>query len=300
MTGLLILGSVINPFFRTWLNYSNLFGQSTPLLILALGQLIVIVAGGIDISSGALMAASGVIGLTLMTELNIPPLLGVGVMLGFGILVGFTNAFLVQKAKVDPFVVTIGMMLVLEGVALLVSPKPIGPSPTIFRTLFDGKIIGIPSALILLIIFVPALFILMRYTALGRSFYAIGENKINSYNAGLNVNKITYLSYILCSVMAVMAAIYVLGRFGGADPVLGPGMELEAIACVLIGGATLAGGRGSIAGTVCGVFVLGVMTNLFSLMDINVWYQQVVTGVMLLFIIASNEKILRNKIAILN
>jgi ribose/xylose/arabinose/galactoside ABC-type transport system permease subunit len=149
--------------------------------------------------------------------------------------------------------------------------------------------------MILVIIFTLVLFILLRYTPIGRSFYAIGENKINSYNAGLNVNRITYLSYILCSVMAVFAAIYVLGRFGGADPVLGPGMELEAIACVLIGGATLAGGRGSIAGTVCGVFVLGVIANLFSLMDINVWYQQVITGVMLLFIIASNETILRNK-----
>ena len=208
-------------------------------------------------------------------------------MICFGVLVGLTNAFLIQKAKVNPFVVTIGMMLVLEGIALLVSPKPIGPSPSIFRVLFDGKLIGVPSAFILLILLIPILFILLRYTALGRSFYAIGENKTYSFNAGLNVNKITYFSYVLSSVLAVMAAIYVLGRFGGADPVLGPGMELDAIACVLIGGATLAGGRGSIAGTICGVFVLGVMENLFSLMDINVWYQQVITGVMLLIIIAS-------------
>jgi ribose transport system ATP-binding protein len=295
LLGVLIFGSATNSFFRTGLNYSNLFGQSLPLIILSLGQLVVIIAGGIDISSGALLAASGVIGLTVMTGMNMPPLVGVLVMIVFGILIGFANGFLVQKAKVDPFVVTIGMMLVLEGIALLVSPKPIGPSPKIFRVLFDGKLLGIPSALVLLIILLIICSFLLKYTTLGRSFFAIGENKLYSFNAGLNVKKITYLSYIFCSLMSVFAAIYVLGRFGAADPVLGPGMELEAIACVLIGGATLAGGRGSIAGTVCGVFVLGVIANLFSLMDINVWYQQVITGVLLLIIIASTERMARKR-----
>jgi len=130
---------------------------------------------------------------------------------------------------------------------------------------------------------------------LGRRFYAVGENKLYSFNAGFNVSRVVYLSYIFCSLMSVLAAVYILGRFGAADPVLGLGMELEAIACVLIGGATLAGGRGSIAGTVCGVFVLGVLANLLSLMDILVWYQEVITGVMLLVIIASYEKMVRQR-----
>ncbi len=281
----LAFGSIVNPFFRTWINYSNLFGQSMPLLIFSLGQLIVIIAGGIDISSGALMAASGVIGLTVMTKFDQAPIVGIAVMIVFGILIGFTNALLIQKARVDPFVVTIGMMLVLEGIALIVSPKPFGPSPEIFKILFNGNILGLPSALILLVILSVIFAFLLRYTTLGRSFFAVGENKLSSYNAGFRVNRIVFLSYIFCSLMSVLAAIYILGRFGAADPVLGPGMELEAIACVLIGGATLAGGRGSIAGTICGVFVLGILSNILSLMDVNVWYQQVISGVMLLLII---------------
>jgi ribose transport system ATP-binding protein len=295
LLGGLAAGAVINPFFRTWLNFSNLFGQSMPLIILALGQLIVIISGGIDISSGALMAASGVIGLTLMIEYGFSPAAGVGVMIAFGALIGFLNAFLTQKARVDPFVVTIGMMLVLEGVALVVSPKPFGPPPEIFKTLFNRNIFGIPSALILLVILLATFAYLLSYTPLGRRFYAVGENKVNSFNAGINVNSTIFLAYIFCSLMSVVAAVYILGRFGAADPVLGPGMELQAIAAVLIGGATLAGGRGSIAGTVSGVFVLGVLANLLSLMDTDVWWQQVISGVMLLVIIAWYEKIVRQK-----
>ncbi len=291
----LAIGSIINPFFRTWLNFSNLFGQSMILIILSLGQLIVIIAGGIDISSGALMAASGVIGLTVMTKFNQDPIVGVLVMIAFGVLIGTINPLLVLKAKVDPFVVTIGMMLILEGVALVVSPKPFGPSPEIFKALFSSDIYGIPSALILLLILLVLFGLLLRFTALGRRFYAVGENRINSFNAGINVTKVIFLSYLFCSLMSVLAAVYTLGRFGAADPVLGPGMELEAIAAVLIGGATLAGGRGSILGTVFGVFVLGILANLLSLMDINVWYQGVIRGVMLLLIIASYEKMIRSK-----
>ncbi|MBA4384496.1 MAG: hypothetical protein C0410_07145 [Anaerolinea sp.] len=295
LIALLAIGSAINPFFRTWINYSNLFGQSMPLIILALGQLVVIIAGGIDLSSGAVMAASSVIGLTMMVKFGQPPIIGIAVMIAFGILVGFLNALLIQKAKVDSFVVTIGMMLVMEGVALIVSPKPFGPSPEIFKTLFNGDILGLPSALFLLVILSILFTVVLRYTPLGRGFFAVGENKISAFNAGIGVNKHVYLSYIFCSLMSVFAAIYLLGRFGAADPVLGPGMELQAIACVLIGGATLAGGRGSIAGTICGVFVLGILANILSLMDIPMWYQEVISGVMLLVIISSYEKMVRHQ-----
>jgi ribose transport system permease protein len=295
LVGFLALGSALSSHFRTWLNFSNLFGQAMPLIILSLGQLIVIIAGGIDISSGALMAASGVIGLTLMAKFGLSPLVGILAMLTFGALVGLINASLIQKAKVDPFVVTIGMMLIMEGAALIVSPKPFGPAPQIFKSLFNGSIVGIPSALILLIFLLLVFAFLLRFTTLGRGFYAVGENRNNAFNAGFNVSRIVILSYIFCSLMSVLAAIYILGRFGAADPVLGPGMELQAIACVLIGGATLAGGRGSIAGTVCGVFVLTILANILSLMDISVWYQEVITGTMLLFIIASYERMVRRK-----
>lgn len=291
----LTLGSILSPFFLKWRNISNLFGQSLPLVILSLGQLIVIIAGGIDISSGALMAAAAVFGQMWMVNFGLPPLFGIFTILAFSIFTGLTNAFIIQKAKVDAFIVTIGMMLVMEGIALAISPKPLGPSPGVFISISNSKIFGIPIALVILILLTIIISIIVIYTKLGRRFFAVGENQIKAFNSGINVNKTKFASYIICSFMSGLAAIYGLGRFGGADPVLGPGMELEAIAAVLIGGATLAGGKGSVAGTILGVFVLGILANIFSLMGIEVWYQDVVRGVVLLIIIASYERMARKK-----
>lgn len=295
LISLSILGSFLSEFFPTWINFSNLFGQTLPLIILSLGQLIVIIAGGIDVSSGALMAAAGMFGQLLMMQLDQPPVVGVVAIILFSAFVGFMNAFLIQKAKVNSFIVTMGMLLVMEGIALVISPKPLGPSPSVFIRVFNGKVFGLPIALVILVILTAIFVVLLKYSKLGRRFYAIGENTEKSFHVGIDVNRTTYLSYILCSLMSGVAAIYGLGRFGGADPVLGPGMEMEAIAAVLIGGATLAGGRGSIAGTICGVFVLGILANIFSLMSIEVWYQDVIRGVLLLIIIASYERVAREK-----
>jgi len=216
-------------------------------------------------------------------------------ILGFCAVTGLANALIIQKAKVDAFIVTIGMMLVMEGIALAISPKPLGPSPRAFISIFNGKFFEIPIALIILIFLALIFSLMVRYTKLGRRFFAVGENSTKAYNSGINVNQTKFASYVICSLMSGLAAIYGLGRFGGADPVLGPGMELEAIAAVLIGGATLAGGKGSVAGTICGVFVLGLLANIFSLMGIEVWYQDVVRGVVLLAIIASYERVAREK-----
>ena len=295
LASLSIIGSVISPFFPTWINLSNLFGQSLPLIILSLGQLVVIIAGGIDVSTGALMAAAGMVGQMLMLEYDQPPIVGIIAIILFSGSVGFLNALLIQKAKVNSFIVTMGMFLILEGIALVISPKPLGPSPSGFIRVFNGKVFGLPIALVILVFLTIVFVVLLKFTKLGRRFFAVGEDTNKSFNAGINVSRTVYLSYIICSLMSGFAAIYGLGRFGGADPVLGPGMEMAAIAAVLIGGATLAGGRGSIAGTISGVFVLGILANIFSLMSIQVWYQDVIRGVLLLIIIASSERVARKK-----
>ena len=180
---ILTLGSILSPFFLKWRNISNLFGQSLPLVILSLGQLIVIIAGGIDISSGALMAAAAVFGQMWMVNYGLPPLIGIFTILTFSTLTGLTNAFIIQKAKVDAFIVTIGMMLVMEGVALAISPKPLGPSPSAFVSICNSKIFGIPIALVILIILMIIILIMVIYSKLGRRFFAVGENQIKAFNS---------------------------------------------------------------------------------------------------------------------
>ena len=290
-----VIGALISPFFLKWTNISNLFGQSLPLIILSLGQLIVIIAGGIDISSGALMAAAAMVGQVLMVRYGLPVYAGILVTIIFSGLIGLGNAYIIQKAKVDAFIVTIGMMLVLEGIALVLSPRPLGPSPSFFIKVFNGKLFSLPIAFVIMIILIIIYSFLVSYTKLGRRFFTVGENASKSYNAGIKVNKTKYASYVICSLMSGLAAVYALGRFGGADPVLGPGMELSAISTVLIGGSTLSGGRGSVAGTIVGVFVLGILANIFSLMSIDVWYQHVIQGTILIAIIALYERAARTK-----
>jgi ribose transport system ATP-binding protein len=290
VTALLVIVSIsISESFRTLMNARNLLGQAMPFIILTLGQLIVIVAGGLDLSSGAVVAASGVLGVSFMVNNPDNVLLGIVIMLAFGLAVGLINSALVVKAKLDSFVVTLGMSIVLTGVTLIITKSPIGPSPKILRVIANQDVLGIPYVLFI-IIFLAALFgILMRYTALGRRFYAVGENPKSSYWAGLPVQKTQFSSFIISALMSVVASIFLMGRTGAGDPAFGPGMELTAIACALIGGARLGGGRGTVGGALLGVMLVVILENILSLMKVDLWYQEVIVGMLLLAIIITYE-----------
>jgi ribose transport system ATP-binding protein len=292
-----VIGLSLHSSFRTWINTRNLMSQAMPFFLLTLGQLVVIIAGGLDLSVGALVASTSVLGMTIMLQNPGNVLLGVAAMVGLALLVGSINGLLVVKANIDSFVATLGMSIVLEGLALVITPKPLAPSPKILRTIAHTDVLGIPYTLIIIVVVIVLFAILLKYTALGRRFFAVGENAIGSFWAGLPVVSTKLISFILCSFMAVLTSLFMLGRTGAGDPVLGPGLELDSIACALIGGASLAGGKGSLAGAVCGVLVLTILSNIFSLMDVNLWYQEVVRGVLLLGIIISYERRVRRMAA---
>jgi len=266
-----------------------------PFLMLTLGQLVVIIAGGLDLSVGALVASTTVLGMTIMLQNPANVLLGVAAMVGLALLAGTINGLLVVKANIDSFVATLGMSIVLEGLALVITPKPLAPSPKILRTIAHTDVLGVPYALFIIVAVVAVFAFLLKYTALGRRFFAVGDNPTGSFWAGLPVVSTKFASFIICSFMAVLTSLYMLGRTGAGDPVFGPGLELDAIACALIGGASLAGGTGSLAGAVCGVLVLAILSNILSLMEVNLWYQEVVRGVILLGIIISYERRVRRK-----
>jgi ABC-type sugar transport system ATPase subunit/ribose/xylose/arabinose/galactoside ABC-type transport system permease subunit len=290
---LIILSLILSPSFRTWINTRNVMSQTIPFLLLTLGQLIVIIAGCLDMSIGALLASTSVLGVTLMLKFPDNIMIGVIAMVGLALLVGTLNGLLVVKAKVDSFVATLGMAIVLEGVALVITPKPIAPAPKILRTIANKGIGEVPNVLIIIVVAIVVFAILLKYIPFGRRLFAVGENSTGSYWAGLPVQSTKFIAYIICSLMAVLAALYMLGRTGAGDPVFGPGLELDAIAIALIGGATLAGGRGSLAGTVIGVFVMSILYNILSLMEVSLWYQDVLRGVILLAIIMSYERRIR-------
>lgn len=295
LLGFIAIGLSINPSFRTWANTRNLMGQAMPFLLLTLGQLVVIVAGGLDLSVGALVASTTVLGMTIMLQNPANVLPGIAAMVGLALLVGAINGLLVVKAHIDSFVATLGMSIVLEGLALVITPKPLAPSPRILRNIAHTEVLGAPYALFIIVVVVAVFALLLKYTALGRRFFAVGDNPTGSYWAGLPVVSTKFVSFIICSFMAVLTSLFMLGRTGAGDPVFGPGLELDSIACALIGGASLAGGTGSLAGAVCGVLVLTLLSNVLSLMEVNQWYQEVVRGVILLSIIISYERRVRRK-----
>jgi ribose transport system permease protein len=225
-------------------------------------------------------------------------LLGIVIMLAFGLIVGLINSVLVVKAKLDSFVVTLGMSIVVTGVSLIITKNPIGPSPKILRDIANKDVLGIPYVLFIIIALVVVFGILMKYTALGRRFYAVGVNPKGSYWAGLPVQKTQFISFLISASMAVLAALFLMGRTGAGDPAFGPGMELTAIACALIGGARLGGGRGTVGGALLGVFLLAILENILSLMNVDLWYQDVFSGMLLLAIIITYEmRMKKNRVA---
>ena len=287
---LMALGIIISPSFRTFKNMHNLIGQSVVTILLTVGQLIVIIAGGIDLSIGSLFAVSNVAGLSIMLKDPNNIVLGIIIMLLIGIIIGLINGLLAAKAHVDSFVATLGVSIFLQGAALIITKRPIAPTPRFIRNLANGSVFFIPNSLIVLTVFLFIFAILLKYTRLGRYFYAVGESSITSYWAGLPVVKSKVFSFVICSVMSVAAGIYMIGRTGAADPAYGPGLELDAIACSLIGGATLAGGKGSLAGGVLAVLVMTVIVNILNHLGVEMYYQNVFRGVLMLFIIISYER----------
>jgi ribose transport system permease protein len=267
-----------------------------PYLILTIGQLIVIISGGLDLSSGALLATSSVLGVSIMLLNPSAIILGVVVMVVFGLAVGAVNALLVVKAKVDSFVTTLGMSIILTGITLVITKNPIGPAPKIIRQIVNNAVGGVPYVLFIILALIAVFTIILRFTALGRQFYAVGENAKGAYWAGLPVQKAQFIAYMISSFMAVLAGIIMQGRTGAADPAFGPGMEIIAIAAALIGGALLGGGRGTLSGAIFGVLILVFLENILSLKEVGLWYQHVIEGVLLLLIIISYEiKIMRKR-----
>jgi ribose transport system ATP-binding protein len=299
VTLFLVIASVsISDSFRTFMNARNLLGQAMPYLILTLGQLVVIVAGGLDLSSGALVAASGVLGVSFMVKNPDSVLLGVVIMLAFGLIVGLINSLFVVKAKLDSFVVTLGMSVVLTGVSLIITKNPIGPSPKILRDIANKDVLGIPYVLFIIFALLVVFGILMKYTALGRRFYAVGENPKGSYWAGLPVQMTVFIAFMISDAMSVLTGLFLMGRTGAGDPAFGPGMELTAVACALIGGARLGGGRGTVGGALLGVLLLAILENILSLMNVDLWYQDVFRGMLLLAIIITYEmRMKKNRVA---
>lgn len=289
---LIIFFSIQSENFLQWNNIVGIFLATSVNGLLALGVTFVIINGGIDLSIGTVMTFASVMAAFFITEMQFPVILGIigGVLAGS--LAGFVNGVAIAKMKVPPFVATLGMLYIAKGLALIISELRPMYFTTVegFRDIATGSIIGnflpeydIPNAV--LILFAAAIvgsFILSK-TVLGRYTFAIGSNEEATRLSGVNVDLWKILVYTVSGTYAGIAGVVIASRLNSAQPALGQGYELDAIAAVVIGGTSLAGGSGTIMGTVIGAFVLSVLTNGLRILSIPQEWQIVVTGVIIIF-----------------
>ncbi len=265
--------------FLTPTNISVILNQVSVNAILAFGVTFVIIAGGIDLSLGSLMAVCGVV-VALLSQNNEYSLwLAIIGTLIAGIALGALNGFIVVLTKVPPFIVTLGTMTIGRGVALILSMgRPISDLNESLNFLGNGDLFGIPIPILFLVLSYATCHILLTKTIFGRYVKAIGGNEMASYVAGVRVNRIKLYVYMISGLFAALAGILLTARINTGQPNAGLGFELDAIAAVIIGGTSTRGGKGTITGTLLGVLFIGVINNGLDLINVSAYWQQVIMG----------------------
>ncbi len=283
LIGLCVVFAATSDVFLSLRNALNVIDQVTTLGILALGMTGVIIIGGIDLSVGSILALSIMVLGWLPQDYGVafPVALLLGVLAGG--LCGVVNGLLVTKARLPAFIATLTMMSVARGLANITTDgQQVVGYPDWFTALATERHLGVLSATVgLFVLLALAAWVFLRYRATGRSLYAIGGSAEVARLAGIKVQKLTIGVYAVSGLLAGIAAAVMASRLDSSQPSAGLGYELDAIAAVVIGGASLSGGIGSIGGTVVGVFIIGVLHNGLNLLGISPFIQQVVIGVVI-------------------
>lgn len=280
---LCVVFSATSSVFLSFRNALNVIDQVTALGVLAIGMTAVIVIGGIDLSVGSILALSMMVMGWLANDHGVPFPLAIVVGIAIGALCGLVNGLLVTEAKLPPFIATLTMMSVARGLAnITTNGEQVVGYPDWFTGLATIRHFGFLSATVaLFIVLAIASFIFLRYRSTGRSLYAIGGSNEVARLAGIPVKRFTSAVYVASGLLAGIAGVAMASRLNSSQPSAGLGYELDTIAAVVIGGASLSGGVGGIGGTVIGVFVIGILHNGLNLVGVSPFIQQVVIGVVI-------------------
>lgn len=298
---LFVVFSLASPYFLTRDNVIGIFLATTVNGLLALGVTYVIITGGIDLSIGTVMTLTSVIAGVFITNWGLPVPLGVLAALATGMLCGLVNGVIIARLKMPPFVATLGMLYVAKGLSLVIAQlKPIYFDDTpAYRMIAMGSIvpgIEIPNAILVLFGAAIVASLILTKTILGRYTFALGSNEEATRLSGVNTNTWKIAVYTLCGLFAGLAGVVVSARINSAQPSLGQGYELDAIAAAVIGGTSLSGGEGTILGTVIGAFIISTLNNGLRILSVPQEWQIVITGVIL--IVAVYLDIIRRRRAV--
>ncbi len=293
---MLIFLSFATKTFLTPKNLINVVRQVSVNGIIAVGMMLVLLTGGIDLSVGSVVALSGVVAASFAQGGNYPVIVPILMGLLVGVLVGAVNGFLIVKVRIVPFIATMGMLSMARGVALVYSNgRPISNLSDAFRFIGSGSLMdALPViSLIMLACFLIG-YVVMNKTRFGRYVYAIGGNEKASRVSGLKVDQVKYLVYMLSAVFASLAGVVLAARINAGSPASGEGYELDAIAAVVIGGTSLSGGVGTIWGTLLGVLIVGVLNNGLDLLNVSSYFQLITKGAIIVLAVAMDTRNKRN------
>lgn len=280
---LIIILSFLSPYFLSVRNFTNIFRQSAPLAMVALGITIVIISGGIDLSVAANISLTSVIFTMLIVTYGMPLYICVILTFILGIILGFYNGILVTIFKIPPIIATLSSAIVFGGIAYTITQGySINlPVDSAIKYLGSGKIWLIPVSIILVVIVYYITHLILQNTGFGRIVYGLGGNVEAVYLSGISVRKYTLIIYMLCGFFAAFAGILLTGRVANGHPNGGGGMEMDAIAAVVLGGTSIFGGMGNVWGALIGVLTMTIIVDGLNLLNINPYIQLIVKGLVI-------------------
>ncbi len=279
------------PTFLSPRNILNVIRQISIVAMIAMGVTMVIITGGIDLSSGSVVALATVVAASFAQRadwanpkfpgLQVPVIVPVIAALGIGALCGTINGTLIAKFAIPPFIATLGMMTVARGFALIYSDRPVSGLKEGYLWIGQSNVLGIPVPIIILAVTAVLIHLMLNRTRFGRYIYAIGGNEQAARISGLNLGSLKIRIYMLAGLLAGAAALILSARIGSGQPGLAVGYELDAIAAAVIGGTSLSGGIGTVWGTIVGALIIGVLNNGLDLLNVNAYWQTIVKGVII-------------------
>ncbi len=289
---LLIIFSILSSNFLTVGNMMNLLRQIAINGLIAVGMTMVITTGGIDLSVGSILGLSAMVSAFLMVN-GLPAIFAILICLLLGMFLGAVNGYIISKYKLQAFIVTLATMTTFRGMTYVISDgKPISniSQNAFFAFIGKGDILGIPIPIFIFFIVFGIAYIIMNKTVFGRNVYATGGKEKAAKLSGVDVEKTHIKVYIISGFLAALAGLILISRLNSAQPTLGDGYELDAIAAVVIGGTSLTGGRGRISGTLIGILILGVISNGLNIIGVSSFYQEIVKGLIILIAVFLDRK----------
>lgn len=288
---IMLVVTLIDTSFIQISNLANVLRQVSINGLIALGMTFVILTGGIDLSVGSVFAlTSAVLAKLILSGVNSVVALAITLLLG--VILGIINGLLITKGKLQPFIATLGTVTLFRGVTrVFMNGRPFtGFKSDFIDTIGQGYVLGIAVPIIILVIAILICWFLTRKTVFGKEVYAVGGNERTALFSAINVDRVKIKVYALSALLTTISGIILTSRLNSAQPNAGSGYELDAIAAVVLGGASMSGGKGRVTGTIIGILIIGVLNNGLNILNVSSFYQDVVKGVVILLAVLIDRK----------